>query len=960
VNPGAVLPAGDSYPSPDGIEDDAAVPTSTDKPYLALAEIIANPSAAVARLAKGLRKAAAGTLRQELVAGLRGALEEGHASAREILVETRNGLACAHRLSAAMDGIVTCLHAAASEHFYPAMNPSSSERIAVVAVGGYGRGTLAPGSDVDLLFLFPHKQTAWGESVVEAMLYPLWDLKLKVGHSVRSVDDCIREARADMTIRTALLEARFLTGERALFDEMTRRFGAEVVEGTAPAFTEAKLAERETRVTRAGSSRYLVEPNVKDGKGGLRDLNTLFWIAKYAYRVEDPEDLVAAGLFDRKELLMFQRSEEFLWRVRCWMHFITGRAEERLSFDLQRQVAAELGYAGRSGQAPVERFMKAYFLVAKDVGDLTAIVCAALEARQQKPRASLSRLLGTFTKRKRVRALGHPDFTLKSQRLNVVDPDAFRRDPVNLLRLYEIASRDDLAIHPDASRLVTQSLKLVTPQLRNDREANRIFLEILTARRSPEVVLRRMNESGLLGRFVPDFGRIVAMMQFNMYHHYTVDEHLIRSIGILAEIEAGALEAEHPLSNAIFPTISNRRALYVALFLHDIAKGRPEDHSLAGARIARKLCPRFGLSDAQTETVAWLVEHHLDMSTVAQSRDLGDPKTIESFAAIVQTLERLKLLLILTVADIKAVGPGVWNGWKGQLLRTLYYETEIVLAGGHSGIERRARVEHKQDALRERLTDWSEREREGYVARHYPAYWIKVDLPRQEKQARFLRRAEGEGRTTATLVETDQFRGVTELTILAPDHPRLLAIVTGACAAAGGNIVDAQIFTTTDGLVLDTIFISRAFDRDDDELRRAERIAAAIERALKGEIKIADLVAQRRAPPPRGATFQVAPEVIIDNVLSTRHTVLEVSGLDRPGLLYDLTTAIGKLNLNIASAHIATFGEKAVDVFYVTDLTNAKITGTARQLSIRKALLEVFAYDHEKAQAGKARVAARA
>ncbi len=936
------------------------MPTSTDKPYLALAEIIANPSAAVARLAKGLRKAAAGTLRQELVAGLRGALEEGHASAREILVETRNGLACAHRLSAAMDGIVTCLHAAASEHFYPAMNPSSSERIAVVAVGGYGRGTLAPGSDVDLLFLFPHKQTAWGESVVEAMLYPLWDLKLKVGHSVRSVDDCIREARADMTIRTALLEARFLTGERALFDEMTRRFGAEVVEGTAPAFTEAKLAERETRVTRAGSSRYLVEPNVKDGKGGLRDLNTLFWIAKYAYRVEDPEDLVAAGLFDRKELLMFQRSEEFLWRVRCWMHFITGRAEERLSFDLQRQVAAELGYAGRSGQAPVERFMKAYFLVAKDVGDLTAIVCAALEARQQKPRASLSRLLGTFTKRKRVRALGHPDFTLKSQRLNVVDPDAFRRDPVNLLRLYEIASRDDLAIHPDASRLVTQSLKLVTPQLRNDREANRIFLEILTARRSPEVVLRRMNESGLLGRFVPDFGRIVAMMQFNMYHHYTVDEHLIRSIGILAEIEAGALEAEHPLSNAIFPTISNRRALYVALFLHDIAKGRPEDHSLAGARIARKLCPRFGLSDAQTETVAWLVEHHLDMSTVAQSRDLGDPKTIESFAAIVQTLERLKLLLILTVADIKAVGPGVWNGWKGQLLRTLYYETEIVLAGGHSGIERRARVEHKQDALRERLTDWSEREREGYVARHYPAYWIKVDLPRQEKQARFLRRAEGEGRTTATLVETDQFRGVTELTILAPDHPRLLAIVTGACAAAGGNIVDAQIFTTTDGLVLDTIFISRAFDRDDDELRRAERIAAAIERALKGEIKIADLVAQRRAPPPRGATFQVAPEVIIDNVLSTRHTVLEVSGLDRPGLLYDLTTAIGKLNLNIASAHIATFGEKAVDVFYVTDLTNAKITGTARQLSIRKALLEVFAYDHEKAQAGKARVAARA
>lgn len=931
-----------------------------DQLVLELDHVLESPRRAVVDLLGNAHGSSSADIRNLLVGGLRHVLDQGHDSARELLKRPRHGLICARHLSAVMDGVVSCLHVAATEHFYPALNPSQSERIAVVAVGGYGRGTLAPGSDVDLLFLFPHKQTAWGESVVEAMLYPLWDLKLKVGHSVRSVDDCVREARADMTIRTALLEARLVAGDALVFDEMVRRFGAEVVEGTAPAFTEAKLAERETRVRRAGTSRYLVEPNVKDGKGGLRDLNTLFWIAKYAYRVNDVRELVTAGLFDRKELLMFQQSEEFLWRVRCWLHFITGRAEERLSFDLQRQVASAIGYAGRSGQAPVERFMKAYFLVAKDVGDLTAIVCAALEARQQKPRASLSRLLGSFAKRKRVRALGHPDFTLKSQRLNVVDDDAFRRDPVNLLRLYEIASRDDIAIHPDASRLVTQSLRLVTPELRNDPDANRIFLEILTARRSPEAVLRRMNESGLLGKFVPDFGRVVAMMQFNMYHHYTVDEHLIRAIGVLAEIDAGVLESEHPLANEIMPTITNRRALYVALFLHDVAKGRIEDHSIAGARIARKLGPRLGLTEGQTETVAWLVEHHLDMSTVAQSRDLGDPKTIESFAATVQTLERLKLLLVLTVADIKAVGPGVWNGWKGQLLRTLYYETEIVLAGGHSGIERKARVEKKQDALKERLADWDEAARDAYLARHYPPYWLKVDVAQQEKHARFLHRAEDEGRTTATLVETDQFRGVTELTILAPDHPRLLAIVTGACAAAGGNIVDAQIFTTTDGLVLDTISVSRAFERDDDELRRAERIAAAIERALKGEIKIADLVAQRRAPPLRGQTFQVVPEVIIDNVLSARHTVLEVAGLDRPGLLYDLTTAIGKLNLNIASAHIATFGEKAVDVFYVTDLTNAKIVSTARQLTIRKALLDVFGPDGEKGPAAKSKVPARA
>ncbi len=884
------------------------------------------------------------SLKPALADVLRTVLAEGRAQVSAVLARPRSGLAAAHRLSATMDAIIIALHEAATGHLYRADNPSTSEHIAVVAVGGYGRGTLAQGSDIDLLFLFPHKQTGWGESVVESMLYPLWDLRLKVGHSTRSVDDCVREALADMTTRTALLEARLICGDAALFAEFQRRFDNDVMKGTIPQFVNAKLGERETRVNRAGASRYMVEPNVKDGKGGLRDLNTLFWIAKYAYRVRDAKDLVGAGLFTGEEFAAFERAEDFLWRVRGLMHVIAGRAEERLSFDLQRQVAAQFRYAERAGQSGVERFMKAYFLVAKDVGDLTAIVCAALEARHHKQRPTLQRILsGLGMSRRRTVSHAGTDFALENDRLTTINDQIFELDPVNLIRLYAVAATQDLAIHPDATRLVTRSLKLITPALRADSDANKLFLDILTSRRAPETALRRMNEAGVLGRFIPDFGRVVAMMQFNMYHHYTVDEHLIRSIGMLADIEAGKMEAEHPLANLIFPSIANRRALYVALFLHDIAKGRPDDHSLAGAEVARRLCPRLGLTSAETETVAWLVEHHLDMSTIAQSRDLADPKTIQSFAEVVQTLERLKLLLVLTVCDIQAVGPGVWNGWKGELLRTLYYETEVVLAGGHSAIERRERVGRNQRALAGELSGWTEAARQAYTARHYPAYWLKVDLPRKIKHAELLSRADATGVTTATAVETDSFRGVTELTILAPDHPRLLAIITGACAATGGNIVDAQIFTTTDGLALDTIFISRAFERDDDEMRRGERIAMAIERALKGEIKIADLVAQRRSPPPRGGTFTVAPEVIVDNSLSTRHTVLQVSGLDRPGLLYDLTTAIGKLNLNIASAHIATFGEKAVDVFYVVDLTNAKVATPQRQANIRRTLLEVFA-----------------
>ncbi len=888
---------------------------------------------------KRIRDAAA--LRSRLVPELKRALEEGRAAAEQRLLEDQEGLACARFLSGQMDELVRAVHDAVVGHLYPAHNPSMGERLAIVATGGYGRGTLAPGSDVDLLCLLPYKQTAWSESVVEAMLAVLWDLKLKIGHATRSVEDCIREGTADMTIRTSLLEARFLFGDQALYDSLMQRFDKEIVATTAPDFVDAKLKERDGRVAKAGASRYLVEPNVKDGKGGLRDLNTLFWISKYVYRVREPKELVTAGLFTPEEFRLFARCEEFLWRVRCHLHFATGRAEERLTFDHQRVIAERIGFTGRGGLSAVERFMKSYFRIAKDVGDLTAIVCAELEARQAKPRPVLDRMFGRF-RRRRGGALPDENFIIDNNRINVSAETAFAANPVNLIRLFWLADRHNLPIHPDATRLATRSLSLIGPSLRNDPEANRLFMDILASKKSPEVVLRLMNEAGVLGRFIPDFGRIVSMMQFNMYHHYTVDEHLLRSVGILTEIETGQYGNEHPLVNQIFGTIRNRRALYVAVFLHDIAKGRPQDHSEAGAVIARKLCPRFGLTEAETETVAWLVEHHLLMSNTAQSRDLSDPATIKSFTGVVQTMERLKLLLVLTVADIRAVGPGVWTGWKGQLLRTLYHETEVVLGGGEADMARSDRVRLAQEQLRTELPDWPQEAFDAYAARHTPAYWLKTDETRRVKQAHFVREAEKAGRTVTTSYETDQFRGITELTILSPDHPRLLAIVTGACAAAGGNIVDAQIFTTTDGMALDTIVLSRAFDRDEDELRRAGRVASAIEQALKGEVKIADLVDGKRPAKERAKAFHVPPDIAIDNSLSNRQTVIEVSGLDRPGLLYDLTTALGKLNLNIASAHVATFGERAADVFYVTDLTGTKVSHPSRQASIRRGLLNVL------------------
>ncbi|MGB7717386.1 MAG: [protein-PII] uridylyltransferase, partial [Pseudolabrys sp.] len=587
-----------------------------------------------------------------------------------------------------------------------------------------------------------------------------------------------------------------------------------------------------------------------------------------------------------------------------------------------------------------------------DVGDLTAILCAELEDSHAKSVPVLSRLMAKLRPVKRRAIVESEDFIVDKNRIRLAQANVFKRDPVNLIRIFQLAQKHNLAFHPDAMRAVTRSLNLVDAKLRESEEANELFLEILTSKNDPETVLRRMNEAGVLGHFVPAFGKIVAMMQFNMYHHYTVDEHLLRCIGVLAEIERGA-NNETPLANELIHKIlpGNRRVLYVTLFLHDIAKGRPEDHSIAGARVARRFCPRLGFSAADTETVAWLIEKHLVMSSVAQSRDLSDRRTIENFAAIVQSAERLKLLTILTTADIRAVGPGVWNGWKAQLIRTLYYETEPVLTGGFSEVNRAQRVAIAQNEFREAMKDWPPERLEGYIAKLYPAYWLKVDLPHKIEHAKFVRASEDAGKRLATTVAFDTERAVTELTLLAPDHPWLLSIIAGACAMAGANIVDAQIYTTTDGRALDTISLSREFDRDEDEERRASRIADSIEKALRGELRLPDVVAKRGPPKGRIRAFAVEPTVTINNQWSHRYTMVEVTGLDRTGLLYELTATLSKLNLNIASAHVATFGERVVDVFYVTDLMGAQIASPTRQAAIKRALIALFADEAKSAKA---------
>jgi [protein-PII] uridylyltransferase len=881
--------------------------------------------------------------RPAIVERLKGLVKSARATVLAQLEADGNGRRCAIGLARFQDELVRLLYDYAVAHVYRATNPSDAERMAVVATGGYGREMLAPGSDVDLLFLLPYKQTPWGESVAEYMLYVLWDLGFKVGHATRTVDQCLKLAADDITIRTSLLDMWLVHGDAQLYTELEQRFRGEVVKGTERVFVDAKMAERSERHRRAGESRYKVEPNIKDGKGGLRDLHTLHWLSKYLFGHEVGPATVASGIFTNEEVTTFRRCEDFLWTVRCYLHFLTGRAEERLTFELQPLLAEQLGYKARGGLRAVERFMKHYFLVAKDVGDLTTILCTALEMQQLKSYPGLDLLLSPLSWRIRRQIREKTDFRIDNGRINIADRAVFQRDPVNLIRFFAQAEHTNTFLHPDAIRELRRSYRLIDEKLRADPEANRLFVELLTGHVNPEASLRRMNEAGVLGRFIPEFGRVVAQMQFNMYHQYTLDEHLIRTVGMLTDIEHGGAAEELPLSTGLIKTIENRRALYVAAFLHDIGKGRTEDHSLVGARIARELCPRLGLRPAETETVAWLIEHHLTMSNIAQSRDIGDPRTVRDLADIVQSPERLKLLLLLTVADIRAVGTGVWNGWKGQLLRTLYNETEPLVSGGHTQVTRGRIVADAQDALRAALAGWPREEVEAFIGRHYPDYWLRTELRRQVYHAELLRRAQREGRTFAADFTTDAFTAITELTVFAPNHPRLLALFAGACAANGANIAGAHITTTRDGFALDTFLLARELEYDEDEKRRAGRIAETIERLLKGEIWLGPLLEKRRPLPPRVEAFRVEPEVIVSNALSDAFTVIEVAGRDRTGLLYELTNTLSDLSLDIASAHITTFGEKAVDVFYVTDLTGKKVESAARQKTIKERLGAVLA-----------------
>ncbi len=836
------------------------------------------------------------------------------------------------------DCLVTTAVVTVRDHIVP---QEDTDDFAVLAVGGYGRGAMAPYSDVDLLFLAPGKMTPWLEGLIEAVLYVLWDLHLKVGHASRTVKECLKLGTDDYTIRTALLEHRYLCGDQALADELGDKLWKGLFKGTEADFVEAKLDERLARHQKQGGQRYVVEPNVKEGKGGLRDLQSLYWISKYVHGVQSVDELVQLDLFTDEEIRKFRQAENFLWAVRCHLHLIAGRAMDQLTFDLQVQVAERIGYRDRGGRRAVEHFMQDYFRHATTTGEVTRILLTKLEAAHVKKEPLLERIF-----KRRPKAVA-PQFVAIGNRLAIADRDTFLQDKLNILRLFDEGMRTGMLIHPDAMRLITANLRMIDDRMRRDPEAAEMFLGLLLNHGNPERALRRMNELGVLAAFIPEFEPIVAMMQFNMYHHYTVDEHTIQCIRHLALIEHGKLEEELPIASTILKEGVNRRVLYVALLLHDIGKGRREDHSIVGARIARKVAPRLGLDTEESATVEWLVRHHLLMSDMAQKRDIADPRTVRDFAKAVQTKERLDLLTVLTVCDIRGVGPGTWNNWKAALLRALYRQTRRGMETGLEDLNRSRREQEAHKELRAALPDWSEDELEREIERHYPTYWQGLHITAQVVFANMLRDLDpAEIRID---LHPDEDRDATRALFAMVDHPGIFARLAGALALVGANVVDARSYTTKDGYATSAFWIQDA-DGSPYEAERLERLTRMIHKTLKGEVVARDEMVSRDKIKKRERAFHVKTSVSFDNDGSDIYTLIEVDTRDRPGLLFDLARTLAASHVQIASAVVATYGEQVVDTFYVKDMFGLKLYSKAKQRQLEARLREAIEAGQERAR----------
>ena len=871
--------------------------------------------------------------KKELFSNLKNQLDEKNDLIKKIFLGTSDGSLNVGLNSILIDSMLRVVF----KKIYHKIFNNTDYIFSIIAVGGYGRGELAPCSDLDLLFLLPNNlkinDSKHAEEVIQFILYILWDLGYSVGHSTRTIDDCIEKSKLDLTISTALLEKRFIVGNEDVFSLLNDKFTLFIKNTKTLKFVEAKLVESELRHKRFGGSRYVVEPNVKDGKGGLRDLHTLIWISKFAYKVDSVSKLINMGALSKKEAASFAESQRFLLSVRCHLHYRAFREDDRLAMDAQLDLAKTMNFKNTITQKDVERFMKRYFLATKTVGSLTRIFCAAIETEFDKP-LRLSFL--SFKKKEDV----YP-FDIELGRLFVKNKEVLSENPVNIIKLFNISHNKNIDIHPKTLRYLTSLQRLINYEVRNDFDANKMFLDILTSDKDSTRTLRLMNESNILGKFIPEFQKIVGLMQFDMYHSYTVDEHTIFTISNLYSLKNGEFKNFAPLASKVILEISSKKCLFVAMLLHDIAKGRKGDHSENGSLIASVVCPRLGLSKEETKTVEWLILYHLLMSKTAFRYELGDARVIKSFVDKVKSVERLKLLLVLTVADIKGVGPEIWNDWKGSLITELYSKSfDMLQKDNVNELIKTPKKSFENFLVENGLTNSDAKQ---YCSYYYDNYWEIFNLSRIINHYEIFRNMYKDSKKFKVHLFDESKLKATELLVIAPDHHGLFSLISGLVSASGYDVVNAKIITRSDGYALDTFFIQNKNRQPIIEEHSKKKLLKVISQGLEGNFNVEKALNKRwEEIPARFRAIKAPTRVIIDNNMSDEYSILEIKCKNAPGVLYRITKVITSLGLQINTANVSTYGDRVVDIFYIKDAFGSKIDNNKSMDKVKMSILKTL------------------
>ena len=861
-------------------------------------------------------------LRKQITQSLKVILSEGQSILEVKFLNDNKGLFCAVAYSHLMDQIIYIIYDKIKNYL------KTKDLLSLLAVGGFGRGELAPYSDIDLLFLIGPRNKKISEKVIHFILYTLWDLGLSVGHSTRNIADVIKDSKKDIILRTSILENRYLAGDKKLSNDFNSKLKI-LQKSTVSEFINLKLKEQDNRHYKMGDSRYMLEPNIKESKGCLRDLNTLFWISKYHYRFNKITEIKKYSLSWSNELKRFNKALDFLMTLRCHLHYMSKKDDNILNFSAQEQIAQNLGYKNRGNTLSVERFMKRFYLIVKDVGSLTRLFCTELDNYNDVQPIYSSASYDRDWK----------DFELKNRQVfynkNKTEEKNEKVSPKKILKIFEFAQNRNLDIHPSTIYSIINSKRTIS-KLENKKELYNLFIDILLSSKNSEKYLRLMNECGVLGKLFPDFQKIVGLMQYNMYHHYTVDEHTIRSIGFLNKLEKGDLREIAPIASRLIKKIQSRKVLFISTFLHDIGKGRNEDHSRVGEEIAKKICTSLELKEEETENILWLVKNHLLMSKIAFNYDVSDPETIDDFTKIVQSPEKLKLLLILTVADILAVGPGIWNSWKAALMRDLFRLSEEVLYGANPYHLLELSPDNSMIKTRENLKNWENQEFEVYSSQYPRNFWSALDVETHVWLAKKYKTNRKKIKLIEIFFKKLKNTNSILLVVSAPDNPGLFSDIAGAISIQGVDIQTAKIFTRKDGMATDIFWVTTntrtVFDKE-----KLNKIKQSIIKSLTTNFNPEKQIFKLwKSTPKRIRSLKSPSRVIVDNMVSNSQTVIEVNCKNKPGLLYKLTKEIKDLNLQIQSSSVSTYGNSAVDVFYVKDVFGMKIECEKRINLIKK------------------------